>query len=63
MRAIATGKALGYNPEQIYMNSVAAISAALNVAVACGGAPYVNGISLSRTEGSDRTRSGTTTRR
>jgi branched-chain amino acid transport system substrate-binding protein len=43
IRAYATGKALGYNPEQIYLNSVAATAAFLNVAVAAAGAPYVNG--------------------
>jgi branched-chain amino acid transport system substrate-binding protein len=44
VRTIATGKALGYNPEQIYMNSVAAIKPAMDGMVASAGAPYVNGI-------------------
>jgi ABC-type branched-subunit amino acid transport system substrate-binding protein len=43
IRAYATGKALGYNPDQIYLNSVSATAAFLNVAVASAGAPYVNG--------------------
>ncbi|CAN5267114.1 ABC transporter substrate-binding protein [soil metagenome] len=43
IRAYGTGKALGYNPEQIYLNSVAATAAFLNIAVASAGAPYVNG--------------------
>jgi branched-chain amino acid transport system substrate-binding protein len=43
IRAYATGKALGYNPEQIYLNSVSATAAFLNTAVAAAGAPYVNG--------------------
>ena len=43
IRAYATGKALGYNPEQIYLNSVSATAAFLNVAVNAAGAPYVNG--------------------
>jgi branched-chain amino acid transport system substrate-binding protein len=43
IRAYATGKALGYNPEQIYLNSVSATAAFLNIAVANAGAPYVNG--------------------
>jgi branched-chain amino acid transport system substrate-binding protein len=43
IRAYATGKALGYNPEQIYLNSVSATAAFLNVAVGAAGAPYVNG--------------------
>jgi len=43
IRAYATGKALGYNPEQIYLNSVSATAAFLNIAVAAAGAPYVNG--------------------
>ena len=43
IRAYAAGKALGYNPEQIYLNSVAATAAFLNTAVAAAGAPYVNG--------------------
>jgi branched-chain amino acid transport system substrate-binding protein len=44
VRTLATGKALGFNPEQIYMNSVAAIKPAMDAAVASAGAPYVNGI-------------------
>jgi branched-chain amino acid transport system substrate-binding protein len=52
IRSYATGKALGYNPEQIYLNSVSATSAFLNVAVASAGAAYVNG-SLSVTAGKD----------
>jgi branched-chain amino acid transport system substrate-binding protein len=52
IRAYATGKALGYNPEQIYLNSVASASFWLNTAVASAGAPYVNG-SLSITSGKD----------
>jgi branched-chain amino acid transport system substrate-binding protein len=43
IRAYGTGKALGYNPEQIYLNSVAATAAFLNIAVASAGMPYVNG--------------------
>ena len=43
IRAYATGKALGFNPEQIYLNSVSATAAFLNIAVANAGAPYVNG--------------------
>ena len=43
IRAYATGKALGFNPEQIYLNSVSATAAFLNVAVGAAGAPYVNG--------------------
>ena len=43
IRAYATGKALGYNPEQIYLNSVSATAAFLNIAVGAAGAPYVNG--------------------
>jgi branched-chain amino acid transport system substrate-binding protein len=43
IRAYATGKALGYNPEQIYLNSVSATAAFLNVAVNAAGAQYVNG--------------------
>jgi branched-chain amino acid transport system substrate-binding protein len=44
VRTIATGRALGYNPEQIYMNSVAAIKPAMDGMLASAGAPYVNGI-------------------
>jgi branched-chain amino acid transport system substrate-binding protein len=43
IRAYATGKALGYNPEQIYLNSVSATAAFLNIAVGSAGAAYVNG--------------------
>jgi branched-chain amino acid transport system substrate-binding protein len=44
VRTIATGKALGYNPEQIYMNSVSAFRQPMDAAVGAAGAPYVNGI-------------------
>ena len=44
VRTVATGKALGYDPEQIYMNSVAAIKPAMDGMVASAGAPYTNGI-------------------
>ena len=44
VRSIATAKALGFNPEQIYMNSVAAIKPAMDGAVASAGAAYVTGI-------------------
>jgi branched-chain amino acid transport system substrate-binding protein len=43
IRAYGTGKALNFNPEQIYVNSVSATAAFLNTAVASAGAPYVNG--------------------
>jgi branched-chain amino acid transport system substrate-binding protein len=43
IQAYAFGKALGYKPDQIYLNSVAATAAFLNVAVARAGAEYVNG--------------------
>ena len=43
IRAYATGKALGFNPEQIYLNSVGATAAFLNIAVGAAGAAYVNG--------------------
>jgi len=43
IRAYGTGKALGWNPEQIYLNSVSATAAFLNIAVNVAGAPYVNG--------------------
>ena len=39
----ATGKALGYNPEQIYVNSVSSNASFMNTAVASAGAPSVNG--------------------
>ena len=55
VRTVATGKALGFNPEQIYMNSVAAIKPAMDGMVASAGAPYVNGIITDRVlQGSDR---------
>ena len=44
VRTLATGKALGFNPDQIYMNSVAAIKPAMDGAVASAGAAYVTGI-------------------
>jgi branched-chain amino acid transport system substrate-binding protein len=44
VRTVATGKALGFNPDQIYMNSVAAIKPAMDGMVASAGAPYTNGI-------------------
>jgi branched-chain amino acid transport system substrate-binding protein len=44
VRTIVTGKALGYNPEQIYMNSVSAFRQPMAAAIAAVGAPYVNGI-------------------
>jgi len=44
VRTIATGKALGYNPDQIYMNSVSAFRQPMASAIAAAGAPYVNGI-------------------
>jgi branched-chain amino acid transport system substrate-binding protein len=43
IRAYATGRAIGFNPDQIYLNSVSATSAFLNVAVGAAGANYVNG--------------------
>jgi branched-chain amino acid transport system substrate-binding protein len=43
-RTIGTAKALGINPEQIYMNSVAAIKPVMDGMVTALGAPYVNGI-------------------
>ena len=43
IRAYATGKALGFKPEQIYLNSVSATAAFLNIAVGAAGAAYVNG--------------------
>jgi len=39
----ATGKALNYNADQIYLNSVSATAAFLNIAVQRAGADYVNG--------------------
>ena len=44
VRTLATGRALGFRPEQIYMNSVAAIKPAMDGARAAAGADYVNGI-------------------
>ena len=44
VRTIATAKALGYNPEQIYMNSVSAFRQPMLGMIASAGAPYVNGI-------------------
>ncbi len=44
VRSIATGKALGFNPDQIYMNSVSAFRTPMDGAVASAGAAYVNGI-------------------
>ena len=38
VRSIATGKALGYNPDQIYMNSVSAFRTPMDGAVASAGA-------------------------
>jgi branched-chain amino acid transport system substrate-binding protein len=43
IQAYAFGRGLGYNPEQIYLNSVAATSAFLNIAVARSAPAYVNG--------------------
>jgi branched-chain amino acid transport system substrate-binding protein len=44
VRTIATAKALGYNPDQIYMNSVSAFRQPMAGAIAAAGAEYVNGI-------------------
>ena len=44
VRSVATGKALGLNPDQIYINSVAAIKPAMDGMVASAGAAYTNGI-------------------
>jgi branched-chain amino acid transport system substrate-binding protein len=44
IRTIATARALGYNPDQIYMNSVATIKPATDGIVASVGAEYANGI-------------------
>jgi branched-chain amino acid transport system substrate-binding protein len=52
IRAYGAGRALGYNPEQIYLNSVSATAFWLNIAIASAGAEYVNG-SLSVTSGKD----------
>ena len=43
IQAYAFGRGLGYNPEQIYLNSVSATSAFLNIAVARSNPAYVNG--------------------
>jgi branched-chain amino acid transport system substrate-binding protein len=43
IRAYGTAKAIGYNPQQIYLNSVSATAAFLNVAVGAAGAQFVNG--------------------
>jgi branched-chain amino acid transport system substrate-binding protein len=43
IQAYAFGKALGYRPEQIYVNSVSATAAFLNIAVQRAGADYVGG--------------------
>ena len=43
IQAYAFGRGLGYNPEQIYLNSVAATNAFLNIAVARSSPDYVNG--------------------
>jgi branched-chain amino acid transport system substrate-binding protein len=44
VRSIATAKALGIKPDQIYMNSVAAIKPAMDGATGAAGADYVTGI-------------------
>lgn len=44
VRAIVTGKLLGYKPESIYLNSVATIAPAVKAMVASAGADYVNGM-------------------
>ncbi len=44
VRSIATAKALGLKPDQIYMNSVAAIKPAMDAATGAAGADYVTGI-------------------
>ena len=43
IRSYATGKALGFNPDQIYVNTVSSNSTYMNTAVAAAGAAYVNG--------------------
>jgi branched-chain amino acid transport system substrate-binding protein len=43
IQAYAFGKALGFNPDQIYVNFVSALGGFLNVAVQRAGADYVNG--------------------
>ena len=44
VRTIATARALGINPDQIYLNSVATVKAAVDGMVATAGAAYVNGM-------------------
>jgi branched-chain amino acid transport system substrate-binding protein len=44
VRSIVTAKALGIKPDQIYMNSVAAIKPAMDAATGAAGADYVTGI-------------------
>ena len=44
VRSVATAKALGLKPDQIYMNSVAAIKPAMDGMTGAAGADYVNGI-------------------
>ena len=51
-RSIVTAKVLGIKPDQIYMNSVAAIKPAMDGMAAAAGADYVNGI-ISVTYGKD----------
>ena len=48
-RRIAYGKALGFNPDQIYINSVGATAAFMDIAVQRAGADYVNGSITSTT--------------
>ena len=43
IQSYAFGKAFGYTPTQIYVNSVGATSAYLKIAVGAAGAAYVNG--------------------
>jgi branched-chain amino acid transport system substrate-binding protein len=44
VRSIATAKALGFRPEQIYMNSVSAFRAPMDAATGAAGADFVTGI-------------------
>ena len=44
VRSIGTGKALGFNPDAIYMNSVANVKPAIDGIVASAGVAYSNGI-------------------
>jgi branched-chain amino acid transport system substrate-binding protein len=44
VRSIATARALGIKPDQIYMNSVAAIKPAMDAATGAAGPDYVTGI-------------------